>query len=54
VKHSFVEVECDWCGSSDRYRPGSVDQQARMDGWIVTRTGKHFCNKDCKNKFEKK
>ena len=51
MKQTYVEVSCDRCGRPDYYKPGSVDAQARKDGWIVTRDGKHFCTRECRDAY---
>lgn len=48
MKSKWVQMECDYCGSVDYYRPGHVDDSARERGWIVTRRGKHFCGSKCR------
>lgn len=51
MKKTYVEMSCDRCGQADYYKPGNVDAQARENGWIVTRDGKHFCNRECRDAY---
>lgn len=47
---TYVMVECEACGSADYYHPGSVTQQARTSGWVVSKHG-DFCTYACKRKY---
>lgn len=47
MKTTWIEIVCDGCGCADHYKPGNVDSQARENGWVITRKGKHFCSKEC-------
>lgn len=53
ARSKWVEVTCDHCGGVDYYRPGDVTAQARESGWIVTRDGKDFCDKECLSEYRK-
>ena len=48
MKRTYVEVECDYCQSVEHFSPGFVNEQAREHGWVITRNGKHYCQKSCK------
>lgn len=50
MKKTWVEIICDTCGGAEHFVPGDVAGQARRAGWIVTRKGKHFCSKACKER----
>ena len=54
MKRTWVEIYCDTCGCADHYAPGTVDKDARENGWIITRDGHHFCDNDCKAKYKTK
>lgn len=47
---TYKEVVCDWCSCA---RGFSLDwrREAKDDGWILTRAGKHFCTPDCQQAF---
>ena len=47
MKTTWVEITCDNCGCADHFPPGSVNKDARKNGWIITRTGKHYDSKEC-------
>lgn len=51
MKMKWVQIECDQCGTADRYGSGPVDEQARNNGWIITREGRHFCDSGCRDTF---
>ena len=51
----YYEVACDTCESPD-YLQGnlaSVKKQAKALGWIITRDGKVYCDKDCQDDDER-
>ena len=47
TKRTWVEVQCDECGCACHYKPGNVEASARKDGWVITRSGLHFCDRKC-------
>ena len=47
MKAKYIELTCDHCGHADFFLPGVADKVVREDGWIITRDGKHYCDKDC-------
>ena len=47
MKRKWVEISCDYCGCACHYLPGDVNAQARKDGWIITRDGKHYDSDKC-------
>jgi len=47
MKRTYIQLTCDKCGCADYYSPGKVETAARKNGWIITKDGKHYDNKEC-------
>ena len=45
----YAEVSCDNCGCACHYPigNGSIESQAREEGWIITADGPHYDTKEC-------
>jgi len=52
MRKKFVEVTCNYCLGVCIYEPGNVNEDAREDGWIISKYG-DFDSKDCFKKFKK-
>lgn len=46
----YVEIQCDGCGSAEHFDISTWTETAREYGWIITRAGKHYCQKECRPK----
>lgn len=57
MKNSYTEFICDYCGCAEHFICNTknqipADQQARNNGWIITRDGKHFDFKECYQNYK--
>lgn len=53
MRRTWVEITCDACSCACHYAPGDVVREARAEGWVITRDGKHYCDKRCYSKRKK-
>ena len=56
MKRILYEISCDCCGFGEHYKVGGnfpVEKQAREHGWIITKSGKHYCCIGCYNALER-
>ena len=53
MKKTWVEVQCDQCGSAEHFVPGSVDETMKEHGWIIVKRKLHFCSELCVKEYNK-
>ena len=48
----YYEISCDTCHCGEQYLigNGSINEQARENGWIITADGRHYDSKECYEK----
>ena len=51
MKKTWVEVQCDQCGSAEHFVPGTVNMLMREYGWIIVKRKLHFCSRECLEKY---
>jgi hypothetical protein len=52
----FYELSCDECGCGEHFTDNIKEslRQARINGWIITRGGKHYDSEKCRLKAKAK
>jgi hypothetical protein len=52
----YYEISCDTCNCAEHFPigNGTVQEQAREYGWIITADGKHYDSKECYLKSKNK
>jgi hypothetical protein len=51
----YIEISCDTCNCACHYQIGcgSAEVQARDEGWIITKDGRHYDSVKCYNARQK-
>jgi len=49
MKQTWIQLDCDYCNSTDYHGPSHWREASRENGWVLTGDGKHYCSRACYN-----